>query len=87
MPHDRETAIRSVLDDSPHLQDYALQPLSVQLYDSGTGVVHYIYSATVEADEKAPMRIAGRWTEVYVKQNGRWVMVAVSGRPDKGKAD
>lgn len=86
LPHDRTAAVLSVGGDSPELRDYELQPLSVRIYADRTGVVHYTYAATVNPRNADPVRVTGRWTEVYVKQNGTWVMVAVSGRPDAPKS-
>jgi len=47
------------------------------------GVAHYAYAATVHRVDGAPSNVQGRWTEVYVRQDGRWQMVAVSGQPDE----
>lgn len=82
LPHDRDTAVRSVTGDSPPLFEHELTPLSVQVYDGTVGVVHYAYAATVLPDGAAPIHVTGKWTEVYLKQNDTWVMISVSGRPD-----
>lgn len=82
LPHDKETAVTSVTDDAPELKDYALSPLSVQVYEHLVGIVHYSYQATVEPRGPAPLDVTGKWTEVYLWQNNEWMMVAVSGRPD-----
>jgi hypothetical protein len=82
LPHDRDAAVRSVSGDAPQLVQYDLEPLSVRVYDGCTGVVHYRYEATVAKDGER-VQVSGRWTEVYVKQGARWLMVAVSGRPDQ----
>jgi hypothetical protein len=81
-PHDREAAVHSVLGDSPQLADYVLQPRSVQVYDHRVGVVHYAYSATVAPHSSEQITVTGKWTEVYLRQNDVWLMIAVSGRPD-----
>ncbi len=80
--HDRETAIQSVLGDAPAVTGYELVPLSVQVYDHIVGVVHYMYAAQVTPKDAAPLRITGKWSEVYLRQDNQWVMVSVSGRPD-----
>lgn len=82
LPHDREAAVRSVSGGSPELRDYALHPLSVQVYDGLVGVVHYFYAATVVPKGEPPLNLTGRWSEVYLKQSGTWTMISVSGRPD-----
>jgi hypothetical protein len=81
-PHDREFAALSVCGDSPEVVDYELRPLSVRVYQGVAGVVHYSYRATVVPSDAAGQVVTGRWTEVYLNQEGAWIMIAVSGRPD-----
>ena len=82
LPHDRDAATRSVTGEAPVLRAYELRPLSVRVYEGKVGVVHYTYSATVAPAGAAPVDVTGRWTEVYLKQDGKWLMISVSGRPD-----
>ena len=82
-PHDRDAALRSIGDDAPALGAYRLVPLSLRVYAGHTGVVHYAYAATVHPEHGPPGQVQGRWTEVYVRQDGQWQMVAVSGQPDE----
>jgi len=81
-PHDREQAVASASGEAARLIQYNLEPLSVRLYAGSTGVVHYRYSATVQTNDVQPTQVSGQWTEVYIKQGQRWLMVAVSGRPN-----
>ncbi|WP_223262519.1 nuclear transport factor 2 family protein [Variovorax beijingensis] len=81
-PHDKEAAIASVTDDTPALQNYELFAHSVQIYDHMVGVVHYSYRATVQPGGAPPVAVTGKWTEVYLRQNNDWKMIAVSGRPN-----
>ena len=83
LPHDREAAVQSVLGDSPALCEYDLRPLSVQIYEGQVGVAHYSYSAKVLPRNGQTLAVTGRWSEVYLKQDGRWIMVSVSGKPDE----
>ena len=85
LPHDRETAVGSVTDDSPILQDYILQPLSVRIYDGRVGIVHYSYAATVLPKDGNAIRVTGKWSEVYLKERDEWMMISVSGKPDELK--
>ena len=85
LPHDREAAVSSVTDDSPVLQEYELQPLSVQVYEDCVGVAHYSYMATVVPKGGEAMRVTGKWSEVYLKQGDAWQMVSVSGKPDESQ--
>ncbi len=80
--HDAAAAAQSVCGDAPQLEDFALRPLSVQVYSGHTGVVHYAYEATVAPQGASRLRVTGKWTEVYVKEAGHWLMVAVSGKPE-----
>lgn len=82
LPHDREAAIHSVTGDSPTLASYHLEPLSVRVYQGSVGVAHYRYQATVAPQDGSQVQVTGSWTEVYTKQGNRWLLVAVSGRPD-----
>jgi len=84
--HDREQAVASASGLSASLIEYNLEPLSVRLYEGTTGVVHYRYTATVQTKDVRHIHVSGQWTEVYVKQGQRWLMVAVSGRPDPNES-
>jgi len=81
-PHGREAAIQSVVAGSPVVKDYQLRPLSIEVYDHVAGIVHYTYLATVVPKGASAFRVSGKWTEIYLKQSGQWVMIGVSGRPD-----
>jgi hypothetical protein len=85
LPHDRDAAVHSVSGDSPELRGYDLCPLSVQVYEGKIGVVHYSYSAIVAPEGATPIKVTGRWSEVYLKQDETWTMISVSGRPDVSK--
>ncbi|WP_445400882.1 nuclear transport factor 2 family protein [Zobellella sp. An-6] len=82
LPHDRDAAVLSISGDSPELREYELHPLSVQVYEGKVGIVHYSYSAMVVPQGAEPINVTGRWSEVYLKQDGTWTMISVSGRPD-----
>jgi hypothetical protein len=82
LPHDRNSAVASVSGESSQLAEYRLEPLSVEVYDHRVGIVHYEYSARVVPTGSHPRAVTGKWTEIYLKQRGAWVMIGVSGRPD-----
>ncbi|HLS54770.1 MAG TPA: deaminase [Zeimonas sp.] len=84
LPHARDAAVRSASGTSAALASYDLEPLGVRVYDDAVGVVHYRYVAMLASAAGAPSRVSGKWTEVYLKRDERWLMVAVSGRPDDG---
>jgi hypothetical protein len=88
LPHDREFAVQSVIGDAPIVLQYELRPLSVQAYDQKVGIVHYSYSASVVKKDGEKLNVTGRWTEIYLKRDGEWMMIGVSGRPDaQGRSD
>lgn len=82
LPHDRESAVRSVAGSAARLLRYRLAPLSVRIYGDAVGVVHYRYEATVQTEGGPPAEVSGRWTEAYLRLGQQWLMVSVSGRPD-----
>ena len=81
LPHDKEAAVASVTGHAPALKEYDLFPHSVRIYDNVVGVVHYSYRATVHPHGAASLRVTGKWTEVYLKQENEWRMISVSGIP------
>jgi len=85
LPHDREAAVQSASGESGSLLTYALEPLSVRVYEDSVGVVHYRYKATVAANGGQHLHVGGKWTEVYIKHGPNWLMVAVSGRPSQSE--
>jgi hypothetical protein len=87
LPHDRDAAVRSVTGTSAELGDYELHPLSVQVYERRVGIVHYSYSAIVTLKGTPSTKVTGKWSEVYLKQGGGWMMISVSGRPDAAHRD
>lgn len=81
-PHGRDAAIASVGPSSPRILSYELQPLSIAVFDGMAGVVHYNYVAEVESGANLSKTVSGRWSEVYLRHNGEWIMISVSGGPD-----
>lgn len=81
-PHDYQAALASVGPSSPRVLRYALKPLRIAIFDDRIGVVHYTYEAEVQADGGPRETVSGRWTEMYLRQDGVWKMISVSGGPD-----
>lgn len=85
-PHGRDEAINSAMSGTGTIEAYALEPLSVVVYEDTTGVAHYTYRATV-CPPRGPRRVvSGRWTEVYTRAGEGWVLVAVHGGPERSLA-
>lgn len=81
-PHGRDAAVASVGPSSPRVLSYELQPLSIVVFDGVAGVVHYTYVADVESSPNVSETVSGRWSEMYLRKNGSWIMISVSGGPD-----
>ncbi|MFO0694203.1 MAG: nuclear transport factor 2 family protein [Polyangiales bacterium] len=80
-PHDRSDALRSVADADSRVVSYSLDPKSVELYDDEVGIAHYAYRADVVSRAGEQRELRGRWTEIYLRQDGHWLLVGVSGGP------
>jgi hypothetical protein len=78
-PHDREAGVRAAAT-SPPVIELRLDPKRVEVYGA-TGVAHYTYAATLATPEQ--QTVTGRWTEVYTREGSVWLLVAVSGGPDR----
>lgn len=82
LPHDRDAAVASATGEAAVLRDYELHPLSVQVYEGRVGVAHYSYSANVMPAGQRAVNVTGKWSEVYLMEDGVWTMISVSGRPE-----
>jgi hypothetical protein len=83
-PHDREYAVQSVCSPPERIVEYRLTPHNVAIYDGKVGVAHYSYTATLSKPSHEDRTVKGRWTEVYLRQDDEWLMIAVHGSPEKG---
>jgi hypothetical protein len=83
-PHDREHAVQSVCSPPERIVEYRLTPHNVTIYDGKVGVAHYSYAATLSNPSDEQRTVKGRWTEVYLRQDDEWLMIAVHGGPEKG---
>lgn len=80
-PHDHSDALRSIADADARVVSYGLDPKSVELYEDEVGIAHYAYQAAVVSRSGAERELRGRWTEIYLRQDGHWLLVGVSGGP------
>jgi hypothetical protein len=81
-PHNRDAAIASAGSSSPRVLSYELEPLGIAVFEGMAGVVHYTYVAQIDLDGTASRKVSGRWSEMYLRKNGEWIMISVSGGPD-----
>jgi hypothetical protein len=85
-PQNRAEAVESAVADTGNVTEYSLHPLTVQLYDGKVGVVHYRYDALVRQADGGNGQVTGRWTEIYLRQEARWLLVCVTGGPESVSA-
>jgi hypothetical protein len=78
LPHDRDFALKAAETD-PHIVDFRLFPMHVEVYDGLVGVALYTFEADVTAAKGKTEKVSGKWTEVYLKKDGVWLMISVSG--------
>ena len=78
LPHDRDFALK-VAETDPKIVDFHLFPMHVEVYEGIVGVAHYTFEANVATPKGKAEKVSGRWTEVYVKKDGAWLMISVSG--------
>src|SRR5713101_3868381 len=54
------------------LSAYELKPLTIKVYDN-FAFVHYRYSSVTHAkSDGREQKVEGRYTDILIKQNGRW---------------
>lgn len=76
MTFGRAELIQNTADTTTQLRDLRDEERQVRIYGGGSvGVVRGLASWTVERGER-PGRYRGRYTEVWVKRDGRWQAVA-----------
>jgi hypothetical protein len=78
LPHDRDFALKAATTD-PKIVEFHLYPLVVEVYDGLVGVAHYTFEAEVATPSGKTEKVSGKWTEIYLKKNGVWLMISVHG--------
>lgn len=79
VPHNRNDVIQSVQDKTARLLEYKLHPLGISIYDNRVGIANYRYNANIRDLQKNIRKIGGRWTEIYLRKNGNWILIGVHG--------
>ncbi len=80
--HGRDAALAAAVDEARRLREYRLDPVGISIADGAAGIVHYRYAAALEGEDGEIVRIGGGWTEIYLRRDGNWTMIGVSGGPD-----
>ena len=47
--------------------------------DGNYAFVHYYYSQVIERNDGTPVQEKGRWTDILMKKNGKWMLVGDHG--------
>ena len=80
MPRDRSSARKwnryGIGNSTTLLQE--LYPVGIVVHDN-TAVVHYFYSQAAEDRKDERKTVHGRFTDVLVKEKGKWLYLAWSG--------
>ena len=66
-------------NQTTHVQD--LSPVGI-VVEGSTAVVHYYYSMAAEDREGKHKTTHGRWTDILVKQGGKWLFISWRGGRD-----
>lgn len=85
VPHDRNYAIKSIIDKSSKLIEYKLFPLSISICEDQVGIVNYRYNANIRDQQQNVRAIKGRWTEIFFKKEHSWLLISVHGEAESVK--
>ena len=61
-----------------------IRPLTIKVYGD-IAFVHYLYTRVMEGADAKKTTENGRWTDILLKQNGKWVLIGDHGGNDKSK--
>lgn len=81
-PQGYREALESV-SSGMQIVEYNLIPKQVKVVDECVGMAHYVYEVQLLRADDSLMRIKGRWSEVYMKKDGRWVMISAQGGQER----
>lgn len=57
-----------------------IQPVAIKIHGN-MAIVHYYYSRVVKDVEGKERNRSGRWTDILMKQGGKWVLIGDHGGP------
>jgi len=63
---------------SIHIITFSLEPMAI-IVKNEMAVIHYYYTTLSEDGNGNSSEEKGRWTDIYVKEKGKWLMIADSG--------
>jgi ketosteroid isomerase-like protein len=59
---------------------HEINPVAIKIFGN-VAVVHYYYTRAVKDAEGKQTLVRGRWTDILMKQDDRWVMIGDHGGP------
>ncbi|MFA8433779.1 MAG: DUF4440 domain-containing protein [Marinifilaceae bacterium] len=63
---------------------YEIKPVAISVYGD-VAVIHYYYSQVVQYKPEKKHHEEGRWTDILMKQGGKWMLIGDHGGPRIGK--
>jgi len=85
LPHDRATREKFIRFYNPKTKTllYNIEPLTIKIHGN-VAIVHYIYMEVSKYQDEKEQSEQGRWTDILMKQDGKWVMIGDHGGPTSG---
>jgi ketosteroid isomerase-like protein len=82
VPQNKETTSKfmSYVIKTHKILVYDMQPLSIKIYGN-VAIVHYYYSQIYKDAEGKEKTETGRWTDVFMKQGDKWLLIGDHGGP------
>lgn len=65
---------------------YEIFPVGI-VVSGDVGIVHYYYDVVYTNEENEEMERSGRWTDIYKKEKGKWLLIADHGGSDDDDDD
>ena len=80
LPHDRATRVKFVkfLRSKSKTLFYDIQPLAIKIHGN-VAIVHYSYIVISKSEEEKEKEEQGRWTDILIKQDDKWIMIGDHG--------
>ena len=80
LPHDRATRVKYIKFLLPKSKTLFsdIQPLAIKIH-SNVAIVHYSYILISKSEEEKEKVEQGRWTDILIKQDDKWIMIGDHG--------
>ena len=62
-----------------------LKPVAIDIHDN-FALVHYYYTKAYKDTEGKHQTEGGRWTDIYMKEGGTWLLICDHGGPDPARS-